>query len=75
MKLLAQRPQDAVAAVEKMVDSGWQGFEWAWFDRERGTVGGGRKTEDGGTVGAGTAVEGQRDGDGGRWKPKVGEIV
>ena len=29
---LSRRPGQAVAAINLMVDRGWQGFEWSWFD-------------------------------------------
>lgn len=32
---LVERPHDAVAALETAIRRGWQGFEWAWFDKDR----------------------------------------
>jgi len=32
---LAERPTEAVKALEKCVMSGWQGFEWSWIDKDK----------------------------------------
>jgi len=29
---LSQKPGRAIAALNKCILSGWQGFEWAWMD-------------------------------------------
>lgn len=33
LKTLAQRPGQAVAAVQRAIKSNWTGFEWAWMER------------------------------------------
>ena len=32
---LAERPADAVAAVNLCIENRWQGFQWDWFDKDR----------------------------------------
>ncbi len=32
---LSERPKDASDAVEMAIRRSWQGFEWAWFDKDR----------------------------------------
>ena len=32
---LSQKPGRAIAALNKCILSGWQGFEWAWMDGDR----------------------------------------
>jgi hypothetical protein len=59
MKLMAQRPEEAVAGVQMCVDKGWQGFDWEWYDREKKNKGAGL---------LGEAADG-------RFKPNVGEMV
>jgi hypothetical protein len=35
---LAQRPNDAIAALRMSIENGWQGMEWEWFDKRRGSA-------------------------------------
>lgn len=35
LETLLERPGDAVAALRMAIRRGWQGFEWAWFDKDR----------------------------------------
>lgn len=32
---LAQRPRDAIPALQMAMENGWQGIEWDWFDKRR----------------------------------------
>lgn len=32
---LAERPADAIAAIDLTIERGWQSFEWEYFDRAR----------------------------------------
>jgi hypothetical protein len=38
LESLCRRPGDAVAALDTAIRRSWQGFEWAWFDKDRPKV-------------------------------------
>lgn len=44
---LAERPQEAVAALQVAVINGWRGFEWEWYDNNKHKNTNGTKTNQG----------------------------
>lgn len=34
---LAQRPKEALAAIQTCIANAWRGFEWSWFDNTKGS--------------------------------------
>lgn len=36
LRKLEQRPDDALAGIQMVIEKGWQSIEWEWFDKNKG---------------------------------------